>query len=144
MLSCGCDGLQHQHAGVDILSRFMSITDGDQTYTDERLRDVVINFIIAGRDTTAITLSWFFFELCRNPQVVEKILEEVSTVLEVDPQAHLDLSNSRDAADFGDRVLEFAQLLTYQSLSKMHYLHAAITEALRLYPAVPLVSCTHS
>ncbi|KAG6553429.1 hypothetical protein Mapa_005164 [Marchantia paleacea] len=129
---------KQQHSGVDILSRFMSITDGDQTYSDERLRDVVINFIIAGRDTTAITLSWFFFELCRNPHVVDKILEEVSTVLELDPQADLDLSNSRDAAGFGDRILEFAQLLTYQSLSKMHYLHGALTEALRLYPAVPL------
>lgn len=139
MLSGGCDILQQQHTGVDILSRFMSITDENQTYTDERLRDVVINFLIAGRDTTAVTLSWFFFELCRNPQVVEKILEEVSSVLGVDSQ-HL---RSLDEARFGERVIEFAQLLTYQSLTRMQYLHAAITEALRLYPAVPLVSCTH-
>ncbi|BBN19245.1 protein MpCYP704-like20 [Marchantia polymorpha subsp. ruderalis] len=36
---------QQHHTGVDIFSRFMSITDGDQTCTDERLLDVVINFI---------------------------------------------------------------------------------------------------
>ncbi|BFI20525.1 protein MpCYP704-like18 [Marchantia polymorpha subsp. ruderalis] len=100
---------------------------GDQTYTDERLHDVVI----AGRNTTTITLSWFFSNFA---VIHKKILEEVSNVL----AAHLDLSNSMDAASFGERVLEFAQRLKYESLSKMHYLHAAITEALRLYPVVPL------
>ena len=33
---------------------------------------------------------------------------------------------------------EFARRLTDEALSRMHYLHAAITEAMRLYPPVPI------
>mgnify|MGYP000036765277 CR=1 FL=1 len=35
--------------------------------TDKFLRDLIINFMIAGRDTTACMLSWFFYELSQNP-----------------------------------------------------------------------------
>ncbi|XP_078429599.1 cytochrome P450, family 704, subfamily B, polypeptide 1 isoform X2 [Wolffia australiana] len=38
---------------------------------------------------------------------------------------------------FQARVLRFAGLLDYDSLMKLSYLHACITETLRLYPAVP-------
>lgn len=42
-----------------------------------------------------------------------------------------------------ESVVEFSKLLTYEKLGKLHYLHAALSETLRLYPAVPLVSvCT--
>jgi len=33
---------------------------------------------------------------------------------------------------------EFARRLTDEALSRMHYLHAALTETLRLYPSLPL------
>lgn len=140
--------LQVRH---DILSRFMSMEDGceEECYDDKKLRDVCINFIIAGRDTTAITLSWLFSELCKHPEVVENILSEVSDVLgeeqdlmvNSDPDQKLLTAghHGEDQQGFGDRILDFAQKLNYNNLTKMHYLHAAITEALRLYPAVPLV-----
>ena len=37
--------------------------------TDEELRDVIMNFLIAGRDTTAGALTWMFHELHKNPGV---------------------------------------------------------------------------
>ena len=50
---------------------------------------VTMNFIIAGRDTTAQTLSWFLYEMTRcdkdgnkvNATVENKIREEIKTVL---------------------------------------------------------------
>lgn len=33
----------------------------------------------------------------------------------------------------------FAELLTYENLATLNYLHAALTETMRLYPPVPLV-----
>lgn len=125
--------------GMDILSRFMSLSDSDEAYSDERLRDVLVNFIVAGRDTTALTLSWFFYELCRNPQVVENIISELKTVVEGISDENDDVTDFQSPG-FLDAVIKLADQLTYQNLSKMHYLHAAISEALRLYPAVPLVS----
>jgi cytochrome P450 len=53
----------------DLLSLF--IRDGD--YADKYLRDMIMNFVIAGRDTTAIALNWAFYCLERNPDVKQKV-----------------------------------------------------------------------
>ena len=37
--------------------------------SDDELRDVIMNFLIAGRDTTAGALTWMFHELHKNPNV---------------------------------------------------------------------------
>jgi hypothetical protein len=41
---------------------------------------MILNFIIAGRDTTAATLSWFFYMMTCHPEVGDKIVEELSVV----------------------------------------------------------------
>ncbi|PIA49821.1 hypothetical protein AQUCO_01300515v1, partial [Aquilegia coerulea] len=96
----------------DILSRFLDLNETDPKY----LRDIVLNFIIAGKDTTATTLSWFLYMLCKHPHIQEK-----ATKAKEDTPFH-----------------EFAESVTEGALEKMHYLHAALTETLRLYPAVPV------
>ncbi|KAK6239959.1 hypothetical protein QUC31_005428 [Theobroma cacao] len=103
----------------DILSRFLQVSDTDPTY----LRDIILNFIIAGKDTTAATLSWFIYMLCKHPDVQEKVAQEVK-----------EATDTKDVKDYA----EFAAILSEEALGKMHYLHAAITETLRLYPAVPV------
>lgn len=92
--------------------------------TDKYLRDITLNFIIAGKDTTANTLTWFFYMLCKHPLIQEKAALDVREATEA--QGNL-------CAD------EFAKLVTEAALEKMHYLHAGLSETLRLYPAVPLV-----
>ncbi|KAK9059504.1 hypothetical protein SSX86_020207 [Deinandra increscens subsp. villosa] len=97
---------------LDLLSRFMNISE----YSPEFLRDIVISFILAGRDTTSSALTWFFWILSSHPEVERKILEELKTVGKT-------------------RREEF---YTFDELRRMHYLHAAISEGMRLYPPVPV------
>lgn len=86
------------------------------------LRDIMLNLVLAGKDSTASTLSWFFYLICKNPSVQEKIYREVMEVIE---------SSEVDA---------FSRNINDESLNNMHYLHAALSETLRLYPVAPIVS----
>jgi len=66
----------------DLLSMFMSaVTPDGSPLTEQQLVDTVINFIIAGRDTTAQALSWTFYLLLLHPEVQAKLLQEVEQVL---------------------------------------------------------------
>ncbi|KAH7513909.1 hypothetical protein FEM48_Zijuj11G0032900 [Ziziphus jujuba var. spinosa] len=62
----------------DLLSRFMR---KKESYTEAFLKHVALNFILAGRDTSSVALSWFFWLVIQNPEVEEKILRELCTVL---------------------------------------------------------------
>lgn len=82
----------------DLLSRFMHATnEKDELLSDVELRDTVLNFIIAGRDTTAQALSWLFYNLALKPHIEEKILEElqdkVSDKIEKDSAALYEVIN---------------------------------------------------
>ncbi|KAL2902548.1 Cytochrome P450 86A22 [Bienertia sinuspersici] len=55
----------------DLLSRFMK---KKESYSDKFLQQVALNFILAGRDTSSVALSWFFWLVSNNPRVEEKIL----------------------------------------------------------------------
>ncbi|KFK38027.1 hypothetical protein AALP_AA3G060700 [Arabis alpina] len=77
---------------------------------DKFLRDTIVAFIVAGRETTASALSWFFWLLSENPQVVAKIRQEIIDT---------DLSRTGNGQE---------------SLDKLVYLHGALFEAMRLYP----------
>jgi cytochrome P450 len=41
------------------------------------LRDQLVAVLLAGRDTTASSLSWTFYELAKQPNVVEKLRKEI-------------------------------------------------------------------
>lgn len=81
---------------------------------DNYLRDIVVSFILAGRDTMAAALTTFFFLLAHHPQVVSKIRQEFDQVMSLDQEV----------------------LASYNQIREMHYLHAAVNESLRLYPPV--------
>ena len=110
---------------------------------------MVLNFVIAGRDTTATTLSWFTYMAMSHPDVAEKLRRELRA-FEAERAREEGVAlvpcggGSPDAAaddkSFAARVAQFASLLNYDSLGKLVYLHACVTETLRLYPAVPQVS----
>ncbi|KAF8028239.1 hypothetical protein BT93_E0983 [Corymbia citriodora subsp. variegata] len=109
----------------DILSRFLLESGKDpENMHDKYLKDIILNFMLAGKDTTANTLSWFLYMLCKHPLVQQKIANEIKEVM-------------------GDQASEanpdcFVEGITDPVLDRMHYLHATLTETLRLYPAVPV------
>ncbi|KAI3519536.1 hypothetical protein L1887_08735 [Cichorium endivia] len=108
----------------DILSRFMMESENDpENMNDKYLRDITLSFILAGKDTSANTLVWFFYVLCKRPWIQEKVAEEVKMATEADDHTS---------------IHEFVVKLTEVALDKMHYLHATLSETLRLYPAIPL------
>ncbi|CAD5170432.1 unnamed protein product [Musa acuminata subsp. malaccensis] len=105
----------------DILSRFLEESKKDpQNMSLKYLRDIMLNLVLAGKDSTASTLSWFFYLICKNPSVQEKIYREVMEVIE---------SSEVDA---------FSRNINDESLNNMHYLHATLSETLRLYPVAPI------
>ncbi|RCV07685.1 hypothetical protein SETIT_1G265100v2 [Setaria italica] len=53
----------------DLLSRFMR----KGSYSDESLQHVALNFILAGRDTSSVALSWFFWLVSTHPDVERKV-----------------------------------------------------------------------
>ncbi|XVE73982.1 hypothetical protein DITRI_Ditri11bG0162300 [Diplodiscus trichospermus] len=111
----------------DLLSRLLvESTKNPKLMTDKYLRDIVLNMIIAGKDSTSVALSWFFYILCTNPLIQEKIAKEV-----------IDITNSEGITAGVD---EFLSAITPATLEKMHYLHATLTETLRLYPPIPMDS----
>ncbi|EOY19050.1 Cytochrome P450 [Theobroma cacao] len=92
----------------DLLSRFMACIN-DDSY----LRDIVISFILAGRDTMASALTTLFWLLANHPLAISEIRKE--------------------SDQFRESNQEFA---SYDQIRKMHYLHATVYESLRLYPPV--------
>lgn len=89
---------------------------------DKFLRDVILGFFVAGRDTIASTLTWFFWLLSENPNVLAKIYQEINTNL---PRFGSDLERaSYDPVD----------------LNKLVYLHGPLFESMRLYPPIPFQS----
>jgi cytochrome P450 len=86
------------------------------------IRDQLMAVLLAGRDTTAATLSWTMYELSNYPEIWRKLR---SRVLErVGPHA----------------------APTYEDIKDLTCLTHALNETLRLYPAVPynVRSCRES
>ena len=116
LLSQPKDGNPHD----DLLSRFMK---KKESYSDSFLQHVALNFILAGRDTSSVALSWFFYMMIQNPRIEEKILREICNVL----------METR-----GDDVAKWVEEpLGFEELDRLIYLRAALSETLRLYPSVP-------
>ncbi|KAK8104467.1 uncharacterized protein PG998_011500 [Apiospora kogelbergensis] len=78
------------------------------------LRDQIVAVLLAGRDTTAATLSWAVYELSRYPAKVARLRAEIN-----------------------DAVGPAPATPSYDNLKNMPYLRHVLNETLRLYPAVP-------
>ncbi|KAH8106028.1 cytochrome P450 [Cristinia sonorae] len=85
-----------------------------RTTTDSQvIHDEILNILIAGRDTTAGTLTFAVYFLCMYPRVLERLRKEVL------------------------ETVGYSRRPDYDDIKSMKYLRAFLNEVLRLYPAVP-------
>ncbi|KAJ0795651.1 putative cytochrome P450 [Helianthus annuus] len=98
---------------VDILLKLKQDYSNDITF--DHVKGVLMNILLAGTGTSASTVVWAMTMLIKNPEFLKKVQHEV-----------------RDAVGKKGKVEE-------DDLYKLDYLKAVIKEALRLYPAVPLL-----
>lgn len=84
-----------------------------QTRDPKQIRDEIMSVFIAGRDTTAATLSWAIYEICGHTTAWTKIRNEVLDTVGLNGKP------------------------TYDTLKDMSYLRNVVNETLRLHPAVP-------
>jgi cytochrome P450 len=94
----------------DLLSMLLAAQDEDGTQmTDQQLRDEVITLFLAGQETTALTLSWAWYLLARDPEVERKFHAELDLVL-----------NGRTP--------------TVADVPQLKYAEMILKESMRLYP----------
>jgi cytochrome P450 len=77
----------------------------------QQLRDEVMTLLLAGHETTAVSLSWIWLLLARHPEVEQKLWAELRTVL-----------NGRSP--------------TLADLANLPYTERVVKEGMRLYPPV--------
>ncbi|KAL0282704.1 UNVERIFIED_CONTAM: cytochrome [Sesamum angustifolium] len=108
----------------DLLSRFMKKRDADgNLFPCSVLKRIALNFVLAGRDTSSVALSWFFWLVMNTARVEEKIIHEISAVLQE--------TRGKDTEKWVEEPL------TFDEADRLVYLKAALAETLRLYPSVP-------
>ncbi|PRQ49108.1 putative abieta-7,13-dien-18-ol hydroxylase [Rosa chinensis] len=58
----------HDNDKEDILSRFLSKSEKNpEEMNDKYLSEIILNFMISRKDTSANSLLWFFYMLSKNP-----------------------------------------------------------------------------
>src|ERR1017187_7439655 len=99
-------------AGDDLLHALLQVKDvGGRPMPDEQLRDEVMTLLLAGHETTAVSLSWTWYLLAQNPDVEKRLWSELRRVL-----------NGRSPG--------------IQEIAELRYTDRVVREAMRLYPPV--------
>jgi cytochrome P450 len=94
----------------DLLSLLMLARDeAGQPMSERQIRDEVITMLLAGHETTALTLSWTWYLLGLHPAVDAQLAEEVHAAV-------------------GDRPP------TVEDLPRLRFTGQVLSEAMRLYP----------
>lgn len=112
-----------------LISLFLSkANEGEETGEDSIdestpavIRDMALNFIAAGRGTTAQSLDWIILMINRYPSIHQQIIEELQRELPF-------LVSTTDAW----------RVPTMEEAARLVYLEAVVRESMRLNPAAPM------
>ncbi|CAH2075979.1 unnamed protein product [Thlaspi arvense] len=125
--SKGSDHDQSNVHGEDLLTSHIKLDTSKyellKPSDNKFLRDSILTFVFAGRDSTSTALTWFFWLISKNPHVEAKIHQEINANLpKLGGCQERPWSSAIDSKEY---------------LNKLVYLHGALCEAMRLYPPVP-------
>lgn len=96
----------------DLLSMLLAAQDDEGDHggmSDQQLRDEILTILIAGHETTAVSLSWTWYLLAQHPEIEARLHAELDAVL-------------------GDRAP------TVADIPQLTYTRQIIAESMRLYP----------
>ncbi|XP_046916561.1 cytochrome P450 4c3 [Dermatophagoides farinae] len=92
-------------------------------FTESDIREEVDTFMVAGHDTTAMSLIWTLHLIGNHPDIQYRIHKEIDEI--------------RQQSDDDDD--QITQNWSKNQLRQMKFLEACIKESLRIYPSVPVI-----
>lgn len=97
----------------DIVDRLLAARDEESGVgmSETQIRDEIITLMLAGHETSATGLMWTFYLLSQHPEVEERLVAELVSILGGDPA-------------------------TSSDLPQLPYLKQVVQESMRLYPPV--------
>ncbi|KAL6224886.1 hypothetical protein ACLB2K_003741 [Fragaria x ananassa] len=112
-------GLIDEHRGTKrntMIDHLLSLQESQpEYYTDQIIKGLIVVLLLAGTDTSAVTLEWAMTNLLNHPHVLKKARTELDSLLGPD------------------------RLVDEPDVPKLPYLQSIVSETLRLYPAAPLL-----
>ncbi|XP_051127409.1 cytochrome P450 81Q32-like [Andrographis paniculata] len=113
-------GLIDEHRGNKdantMISHLLNLRESDpEFYTDTVIKALIVVMILAGTDTSGVTLEWAMSALLNHPDKLDRARAEIDEVVG------------------GDRLIDESDF------SRLPYLHHIVSETLRLFPATPLL-----
>lgn len=100
---------QRRTTGEDRDDFLSMMLEADHEMSDELICDEMMTFLMAGHDTTALTMTFVLDQLSRNPGVAKRLRDELDGVLDGEPG--------------------------FDDLPELSYTEKIVKETMRLYPA---------
>ncbi|XP_076918897.1 cytochrome P450 93A3-like [Bidens hawaiensis] len=100
---------------LTILLRILADESMETKLTHENIKVLILEILIAGTDSSALTIEWALAELINHPNIMKKAVEEI------------------------DQVIRKNRIIQESDIPNLPYLQAILKESLRLHPTVPLI-----
>ncbi|CAA0841006.1 cytochrome P450- family 81- subfamily D-polypeptide 5 [Striga hermonthica] len=110
------DDQRQSKGGNTMIDHLLSLQENEpEYYNDVTIKGIILVMLLAGTDTSAVTVEWAMSALLNNPEKLHKARIEIDNVVGKD------------------------RLIKESDLSNLPYLQHVISETFRLFPAAPLL-----
>ncbi|KAF5448359.1 hypothetical protein F2P56_028903 [Juglans regia] len=110
------DEKRREEQGNTMIDHLLSLQKSQpEYYTDQIIKGLILVFLVAGTDTSSVTLEWAMSCLLNHPDALKKARAEL------------------------DGQIGQEKIVNESSVSQLCYLQNIISETFRLYPAAPLL-----